>query len=227
MKKTNIFILSSLLIIMVSCYKYPDLNVSDQDQDMSITVYNKDTDFSNYKTYHLTDTVSFIYSKNDETIDSVLTDEDASVYLSSVRENMNNLGYIEKNNDSADIFIDINILNDIDDGIYLNVAYPIYPGWGWGWGYDSWGGYYGGYYGGWYYPYYYPTYYYNSVGTVLIDLIDLNISKIDPDTGKEFFEAQWTGILKGLLNNGSPSNQRIKSGINQCFDQSNYLNTNK
>lgn len=219
--KKKLFILSIISIFAVSCYKYPNINVSDQDQDISISIYNNDTDFSSYSTFQITDTVSFIYSKNGDVTDSILKPADAAIYIQTVKNNMIALGYMEINDGSADLFMDINIINDVDAGVYLNVAYP-----GWGWGYGGWGGYWGGYYGGWYYPYYYPTTYYNSVGTILIDMIDLNQSEISTETGEEYFEAQWSGIIKGLLNNSNPTNNRITTRINECFDQSPYLNIN-
>lgn len=222
MKKTNLLLLIIISLLTVSCYKYPDINVSDQDQDITITVYNKEAVFSNYSTFQITDTVSFIYSKNGDVTDSILDISDAAIYISTVRSNMLNLGYREVSDGTADLFMDINIVNDVDAGIQLNTVYP-----GWGWGYGGWGGYWGGYYGGWYYPYYYPTTYYNSVGTILIDMIDLNDSEINTENGQEYYEAQWSGIIKGLLNSSIPSNSRITSRINECFNQSPYLKINE
>lgn len=217
MKKKNLLLLSIVSLFAVSCYKYPDISVSDQDQDISITVYNKEADFKSYSTFEMTDTVSFIYSKNGNVIDSILPFEDAAIYINTVRENMIKLGYTEMADGTADLFMDVNIINDVDAGVYLNVSYP-----GYGWGYGGWGG----YYGGWYYPYYYPTYYYSSVGTILVDMIDLNDFVSNPD-GSKYYKAQWTGIIKGLLNNSSATNSRITTRINECFNQSPYLNINE
>ena len=95
MKKTNLLILSIASFFMVGCYKYPDINVSDQDQDISITVYNKDADFNSYSTFQMTDTVSFVYSKNGDVTDSTLDMSDAAIYINTVRNNMLELGYTE------------------------------------------------------------------------------------------------------------------------------------
>jgi len=137
--------------------------------------------------------------------------------LADIRRNFEQLGYQRVDKDAGqkpDVALLVGALSSNNW-----VAYTYYP-----WSYYC---YYYPYYCGWgiYYPYYptttlvnYPT------GTLLMDLVSLN----DADTEQQLTPSIWTGSVSGLLaDSDTDSATRIKSTIDQAFDQSPYLKVGK
>jgi len=118
--------------------------------------------------------------------------------LAQIRSNMDDLGFTEV----ADT-------NQADVVLVTAVTTTEYTS------YYSYGCYYYCY---WYYPPYWGSYTY-TVGTILI-----NMSRRDP--GASTVPVAWLAALNGY-SDASSNGPRIKSGINQAFEQSKYLGAGK
>jgi len=201
--------LSLLLgLIFSSCRKTP--NFDELSSDFVVTTNrDKTADFTEFKTYYISDTVANLGGTGD---DSILTDANAKTLVQTVKDNMNARGYtFVSRNAHPDLGLQLGIVK-VTTTVY-------YPGW--------WDGYYGWYdpwYWGWYYPYYYPysTYYSYSTGTVILNMYDL---KNAPD--RQQITGIWNNINFGAIGSSLSSNvQRGVNAIDQGFEQSPYIKTN-
>lgn len=212
-------IMGFMLFSLGSCY--PGNNdVEVKDLDVTLSFYDETTNFSDFNTYSLPDSVVVL----DQLSNQNGTGKFDSEILARVKTNLEGLGYVEETdpeNNVPDVLVLVSkVLNN-------NVeAYQYYNWWDYyGW-YPYWGAYPYGYGSGWspYYPWGGGTVVYSyKTGTVLIEMIDVAASN---EAAKEI-PTVWAGAINGLVE-GSDSeiNARINTTIDQVFDQSPYLKTN-
>ena len=201
---------------LTSCY--PDYGLSSSDHDVIVTQYAKSTDFSQYKTFAIIDSV---FHLTGDSLDSeYLSRKYDNLIINTITDNMKALGYDQVLNpespDSVDVVLYVAAQGSKVDQYYYGGwwgYYPGYPYWGWGGGYSS--SYYWGYPG---YPGYVgtTTYY---VGTIFINYVNTD------SFGEETVDVEWHAILNGLLNSDSytVTENRLADRINKAFEQSPYL----
>jgi hypothetical protein len=206
---------------------YPNDSISVSETDIVMTAYYDSVDFNTLKTYFMSDTV---FPVRDDTTDHSLI-ENNNLIIETIEDNMAKYGYTRVDKDYEGV-PDFSISSIAIEVTTINVGwwYPYYPGWGWGWGWykssrESDYYYYPGYPG--YYPpgywYGYPYYSSYTTGTLLMRMANpLDYRVIDGDTVVPIY---WAGAVNGVLSSGSDAS-RIKSGINQAFEQSPQIKTN-
>lgn len=197
-------------LALAACYPGDQLTV--EDADVVVTLFDPDADFSTKQSYAMPDSVIHLVPNGGT--DDIARDFDAQI-LAQVVSNMGALGFTREGDpDDADVILLISVT--VRDQIgYTGNPWAGYWGWyypyppGWGWGYYPW---YGG--GGTVYTY--------RTGTVLMDMIDPTAA----DSTLEKVPTIWIGALNGLLE-GNAVEERVIEGINQAFAQSPYLGQGK
>ena len=209
-----------LAFLISACY--PDENLTIEDLDIVGTFYEENTNYNIYSTFLMPDTI--IQIGDPESAGYIeLELENQDEILDQVRSNFIALGYVEETD--PDVEPDLVILVEVianDNYVLFTYPgggwwnwwgwYPWYPGWGWG--------------GGWGpgYPYYPPTGVYTyPTGTLIVDMLDAGAPA--PTLGDDIIPALWTGVLNGLLIETNNPN-RVFDGIDQMFNQSQYLKIN-
>jgi len=200
--------LLTILLMMWSCYPYSTTNVDDY--DVVVTTFDKDVNFSSFKTFSMPDSVVKLKG------DIEVSDDYDALMLLLVRQNMENLDYTYIEYDTTapkpDVIMAVGVVATKTTTISGGWGYP-----GWGWGGGWWG--YPGY--GWYYPPYYQVSSY-STGTVFVQMADPD--EADPD--EETIPVYWFARMNGLLRSSDSATESvIKKTINQAFEQSPYLGT--
>jgi hypothetical protein len=193
-------------VLLASCY--PEGAEFYEDTDVVFTNYVETYDFSSKGTYAIPDQIvkitgSALTGDPAEFIPDVV----ANSLLARIEQNMTNLGYTK---------VDISQNPDlIIAPAAIESTTVVY------W-YDYWGWYWGGYYPGWGYPYYpyYPSYSSYSTGTLVMTMIDPDVTAADGNA-----LSQWVGAIAGMLSYSYNAN-RSNRLIDQAFAQSPYLKTN-
>ena len=208
MKK--IFLISALALLAVACQKEP----YPQDNDDEYLVYTapaKNTDFSQYRTFDIADSLLIIgQSAKPEYSQS----NNALAIIQAFRTNMENLGYIyTPDNPNADLGIQMTYVVKTERYVqYYNDPYwwLDFPGY---WSPGYWGN-----YTGFYYPY--PVTYTYSTNALMIDMVNLTT----PKTGNEALEVVWSAYIGGPSSgNANYDVDLMKNAINQAYVQSAYL----
>ena len=223
MKKTFLFFLVTSLLVG-SCSFFNDDYQETLDQFVSVAYRADDTDFSQYKTYVIADSILYVDGDKNVRKKNDLTNEVKSV----VANQMNTLGYspfIPNDPTSRpDLIVDLSYI--------VTTTTTIYPGYWWGW--DYW------YYYDWFYPYYpydpyypyypggfYPYYPYPmypvassySTGSLTIDIVDFKNYKKDTNPA-----IVWHGLVRSVLISTHSSEERA-AAIKQCFEMMPPANT--
>jgi hypothetical protein len=197
--------LASLSVIFVGCAKQPMDNISAEESRIYITDHDSTVNFSNYKTYSISDSVAVI-DNNKST--QQLNDVD-SAYILAVKKYMQQAGYqLVTRKQNPDLGVNVNHIISTTTGV---ISYGDY--WNDYGGY--WDPYYWGYPGyGYYVPYAYSTYQIRE-GAVSIDFLDLKNASADKK-----INVIWTGLIRGSgIFNASLADTQVKA----LFDQSPYL----
>ncbi len=205
-----------MIVVLTSCYPGDPLSVSQM--DLVITLFDKNVDYSRFKTYVLPDTVVFLTdSSHQDEIDHSNDD----FIISKVRENIERMGFVKETNpeqNKPDAVFLIAATNTEYVGYYGGYWdwWGWYPGWSW-WGYPpGWGWYYPPYYGGGTYSF--------TAGTIFISMLDVK----NYDEENKVMPIPWVAALNGLLEDNSVNlRNRIETGIKKAFDQSPYLGEGK
>ena len=217
--------LTTVVISLSSCYPSDDLSI--EETDLVYASYYDSVNFSQIKTYYMTDTVYVV--RDDTTDHSLIKHNDEIIQL--IATNMANYGYTritDISSDTPDVRVTaaaITVKN-----VTIGWWYPYYPGWGWGWYWKksslSPDYYYPGYPG--YYPpgywWGYPYYSSYTTGTLIMEManpLDTRIVKNDTVT-----PIYWTGAVNGVLGTDASNLQRTESGINKAFELSPEIKTN-
>ncbi|MDH3698615.1 MAG: DUF4136 domain-containing protein [Flavobacteriaceae bacterium] len=166
MKSLKKFYLPALALIMLtSCVSV-----------RVVTDYDRDTDFTEYKSY------AFYKTGIDK---AEISDLDKRRILKAIETEMGSRGFVKS--ESPDLLVSIFTKEKERVDVYNN---NFGWGWGWGWGYPYWGGYWGGYWGPGWGGYWGPNVSARTEGALYIDLIDAK--------NKELI---WQGRGQGSLNN--------------------------
>ncbi len=218
-------LLGAALALGLSAACYPGSIENIQEVDVVVTTRDTTANFSQFLLYAMPDTVVQV----DDTVDGVpiLSHDFDDLIVATVAQNLAARGYVRVNvpdnpaNLPPDSIPDFVLLLSMYGASHTQVSWI--PGWGWGWpGWGWWPPYGPGW--GWGYPgWWYSTSY--ETGTLFMDWIDPNnpAQPSDPPT----IPIAWTGVLRGLLGGGAGSTAtRLTDGINQAFDQSDYLRRN-
>ena len=213
----NSILLLAVVFLMGSCY--PSENLRVEELDIVATLYDTDLDYSIFNTYVMPDTIVQIGDPEDPGFIELPLDNQDEI-LDQIRTGFENLGYVEEldpGNNEPDVVILVEVIAQENYILYTYPPggwwgwwgwYPWYPGWGWG---PGWGPGYCCGVGVQSYP----------EGTLIVDMLDAG--KL---TGEEdLIPAVWTGVLNGLLYESNDPN-RVPNGIDQMFEQSQYLRTN-
>src|SRR6185437_7555436 len=123
MKKTILFLLglAGSSIIYPGCSKQPLDNLTNDESRIYITDHDSTVNFSNYKTYSISDSVAVIDNRNST---HELNDVDQA-YIGAVKKYMNQMGYIltDKNN-NPDVGVDVSRIIITDTGILITEDIP-------------------------------------------------------------------------------------------------------
>lgn len=192
-----------------ACEKDPDTDKLENGV-VVLTNYQSGTNFTSFSTFYVPDSILVIDGEKGDTTYS--TTANAQSIINTVISNMTSKGYTEATDkSSADLGIQ---LSYIKDTYYLTtVGSPWrYSGYWWpGYWNGGWGNY------GWYYPYA-ITYSYN-VGSMIIDMVNLNGTVVSGN-----LPIIWNAYINGLIQSNSEVNlNKTISGINQAFTQSSYI----
>jgi hypothetical protein len=199
------------LLLFSSCRKTPDLTELSLNLAV-ITNGSRNSSFSSYKTYYISDTIANIAGS---LTDTIYTGPYALQLVNAIKQNMAARGYTFVTKDqSPDLGINTAILR-----VTIDQTVMYYPGY-WGGYAGYWNPYYWGYGGmGYYYPYG-ATYSYK-IGTFVMNVADLKNA-----TENKHITMIWTGYLLGYLGDNTATNIAAGvSGINTAFNQSSYFTT--
>jgi hypothetical protein len=206
-----------LLPLVFGCY--PHGAQSYTDYDLVYTNFSDSTNFSQYKTFALPDSVIKITGDvfNNSSGDGkpeFLPPAYSEAILGQIAKNMIAYGWTE---------VDKNANPDAILLPEVTTTTNIY--WYYDWGY--WGWYYPGYYPGWgwYYPGYYPPYVSSyTTGTLLIQMTDQKSINVNPQGTVANVPVIWVCILNGLANGSTADvTTRVQNNLDQAFAQSPYL----
>jgi len=200
----------SFVLIVVSAFLlwgcYPQGPEYVEDLDVVLTSHKAEYDFTSKATYAMPDRIVKITGDIAEGEEpSFIPDINAQKILTTIANNMADLGWQR---------VDV---EDSPDLLLLPAAWETTTIYYW---YDYWyGWWYGGYYPYW--PYYPPVSYSSySTGTLLMALIDPDITGTNGNP-----VSQWAGAINGLLT-GTYDANRVNKAINKAFAISPYLKTN-
>ncbi|MBT8236569.1 MAG: DUF4136 domain-containing protein [Bacteroidia bacterium] len=157
-----------------------------------VTDYDRDTNFSEYKSY------AFYKTGIDK---AEISDLDKKRILRAIEAEMGSRGLVKS--ESPDLLVSIFTKEKERVDVFNNSF-----GFGWGWGYPYWGGYWGGYWGPWG-GYWGPNVSTRTEGALYIDLIDAKNK-----------ELVWQGRGQGSLNNFrniEKKEERIKEFVSEIL----------
>lgn len=200
--------LAGMSFAYTGCTKDPINNLSSDESRIYITDHDSSVNFSNYKTFSISDSVAVI---NNGIMKKQLGAVD-SAYINAVTKYMEQDGYtLVSQEQNPDLGIDVNRIISTTTGV---ISYGDY----W-YDYNSyWDPYYWGYPDyGYYLPYAYSVYQINE-GAISIDMLDLKNA-----AQNKKINVIWTGLIRG---EGIFDATVADSGVQALFDQSPYLKTN-
>ena len=200
--------LASMSFVYIGCTKDPIKNLSSDESRIYITDHDSSVNFSNYKTFNISDSVAVIDNGN---VQKQLSAVD-SAYKNAVNKYMVQEGYtLVSKEQNPDLGVDVNRIISTSTGV---ISYGDY----W-YNYNSyWDPYYWGYPGyGYYIPYGYSVYQIKE-GAISVDVLDLKNAAQDKK-----INVIWTGLIRG---SGIFNTTVADSGVKALFDQSPYLKTN-
>ena len=224
MKKTIQFLgFICALVLLNSCYKSPDLSGLSSELVVATDV-DLEVDFTDFDTYYLSDTIFIVTNSIKDDSIMVASPTNSPFYnvaavqiLQETESNMSERGYArtttpsDVNDGTAEIAIATAIIQVTNTGQTCWGWWGGYPGYWppWGWGGD-----------GYYYPY--CSYYKFDTGTLSIEIGDLT----NPDNVGRIPTA-WNAAMFGVLSSYDTTNvERALRGVEQAFDQSQYIQNN-
>jgi hypothetical protein len=194
------------LLFTLACTKYPPATDRLLEDLAVLTQYDVTIDYSQYKTFQISDSVGVI-TNNDS---SRVKNGNTMTVVNSIINNMKARGFTQVTK-NADLAFNVIYFKNV----HVNAYSP-----GWYWGYP---GYYPPYWYGYNYNYSYPYYpvYYTSYtsGTLGWDMVDLKNANTD-----QKLYIRWTVIIRGLLT-GTHSMSDITNSISKAFTQTPQIST--
>ena len=197
---SSLLILVSLVFALQSCY--PGDEITAADTDIVVTYFDKDADFATKLTYSIPDKIIRLDENGDPIDDPGANDQLA---LNRIKSNLDQAGFTE--------IADPDTSDPLKRPDVFVIVFANQSTWVSGGCYSSWYSYY--------YPYYgwcYPVYYTYDIGTMLIAMVDPSEQK----------NALWIAALNGILEDTNAGiADRLTNGIDQAFEQSQYLSEGK
>lgn len=192
--------------LVSGCTKDPMKNLTDEESRIYISNRDNNVNFSTYKTYSISDSVSVI--DNNSFAGQKATATDLQL-LAAVRSALESRGYVRvSRTQSPDLGVNVSRLyNTSTSVVNLN---------------DYWGG-YGGYYDPYYwgyggYGYGYPSAYglvQSTEAMISVDLLDLKNAPAN-----QSIRVIWNGLIRG---SGVFGSDAVTNGVQALFTQSPYL----
>ena len=218
MKRYLILAAFALAAAMQSCY--PEGPEYASDMDVAITSYKSGTNFKNYSSFTLPDTIIYFDNRSESGIGHSL---DGPI-LRLIANEFESFGYtrIDPEEDGMPSFVvTVSAFSQKNYSYYIN---NWGNNWNWYWG-SLWPGYTFNPYYSWMPPYGFYSY---QDGSIVIDMIDNKTLNDGENSSNKNVNVLWNGTVSGIL---TGSNQlllsRILDRIEQCFEQSeSYLNIN-
>lgn len=210
--KFGLLSVSLSLLLFAGCESYPGMEDSVQEQLVAVTNYDTSVDFSKFKTFAISDSVTYV-DMDSQTFTRKAYKDDAKLqnFADQVKKNLESLGYTAVSTKSNNIDLGINLSAIKSTTVIVNTT----PWWYY-WDYCYWDWWSCGYYP--YYPYSYPYpvvvggY---EVGIASIDMFQVIKGNIgNNNTAKSL----WTGAIRGLLD-GSHAESQFNGAISDCFNQ--------
>lgn len=187
------------LFLVVGCKKA-------EKQKVVYTSRDSNCDYSQFKTYYISDTVGMI-DNNDDTL---LTDDSyAQGVVLAIKQNMRNRGYLYAHlNENPDFGICVSVSRKANvDMYYSGKSSSAFCNYYFRYGYN--------------YPYYYPfrVYIPNSRSTIIIDIVDTkHAATTEQNT------VVWNTVMAGPVSYDLDVNLKdAVNSINKAFEQSPYL----
>lgn len=200
-----------LTVGLSGCQKDNELDKLDADYRV-VTDYEPTTDFSNFQSYYLPDSILFIgENEHAQYLDYV----QAQPILDVFHRNMRKKGYIRATSkEEADLGLQVTYIASTRHF----TGYTTSPYWWWGYA-DYWSSFYWGNWGHWHYLY--PVSFSVSTGALLTDMLNLKAEKgIDKQ-----LPVIWQSYLTGLLHSSDNVNVALAiRAVDQAFEQSAYIN---
>ncbi len=191
-------------VLAVSCNEYPEMEGDNTAQLVSWTYYEPDTNYAQYRTFYVEDSMGVI---EDDKQPTVIQNARSRLIRNKIIDCMENAGYVQtEEKDKADLYLSTMEITETN----ISVSYD--PGY-WG-GYDPWGW-------GYYYPYpYYSPYYISSAYTTQTFSIQMGdcMHKYVNEDGKTAMNVIWNAVIKGMTGYNR-SDTEIENAIQECFDQ--------
>lgn len=191
--------------LLVSCEEYPEMEGDNMAQLVSWTYYEPDTNFTQYKTFFVEDSMGVIEEDQSTTI---VQNARTRTIRNQIIECMENAGYVQtEDKDAADLYMTMMEVNQ------TNISISYDPGY-WG-GYDPWG------WGYFYSPgYYYSPYYISSAYTTQTFSIQMGdgMHRYVNEDGNRVMTVVWNAVIKGITGYDR-SDTEIQNAIRECFYQ--------
>ena len=220
-KHLLLWALGPMLLGSVGCQKTPSTSAL-QNEFLVYTAYDDDADFRAIDTYYIPDSILLIGSHaldaEGNKVAKYWTDNQALSLINTIVGQMNSCGYTRLTDNDAKTTADVGLqVSYVEESTYF-VGYND-PYWWLDYPY-YWPPAYWGPWAGWYYPY--AVYYGYTIGALLVEMVDLNAQS---DAGVKQLPVIWNSFISGLLRpNGSIDIDEATQGIDQAFEQSQYLN---
>ncbi len=198
--------ISIIALLLSSCEEYPGMEGDNEAQLVAWTYYEPDTNFTQYKTFYIGDSLGVI---EDENV-SVTQNARSRLIRDQIIECMEEAGY-EQVSEKAEADLRLTMMEITETNVSISYD-PGYLG-----GYDPWGW---GYYYYPYYSYYYSPYYISSAYTTQTYSIQMGdaLHKYVNHEGNQVMNVVWNAVIKGLTGYNR-SETEIKNTIRECFEQ--------
>jgi hypothetical protein len=205
MKQYAIVPFAAALFVLASCTKDPIKNLSADENRLYITKRDSSTNFSNFRTFSISDSVAIV---SNDRVHRKTRDAFDTAFIAALSNSMQQRGYtLVPKTQSPDLGINVNnIINTYTGYVDYGNYYGDY--------YGYWDPYYWGYPGYGYYGSYIGTYQVNE-GVISVDMFDLKNAAAN---GK--IKAVWNGVIRG---SGNDNSANIASNVKALFDQSPYI----
>ena len=206
MSSTLTTALLGVVVLLSSCSKDPLKQLSQDETRIYITNRDSSANFSSYKTYSISDSVTVVHDQQGAKEASASD----SAYITAVKKYMQQAGYtLVSRTQNPDIGIDVSrvynttgVINYSDYGGYYGDYYDPYY-----WGYYDYG---------YYMPYGYSVYQITE-GAMSIDMLDLKNASTNHK-----INFIWSGLIRG---EGIFSATGADAQVKALFDQSTYIKT--
>jgi hypothetical protein len=203
----RLLFVATAFLTLIGCRKDPQNNLSDEEQRIYITNYDKTASFSTYRTYAIADQV-VVVDGSSSSQQSTAADQ---ALMQALDRALQSRGFQKvATNATADVGVQISRIIRTSTGFVTGPDYysywdPFYWGYGGGWG-SGWGG---------WGPGYSVIPYEVQEGMLAIDMIDL--------TNNSSPRVLWNALVRGP---GLASTATVDDIVNKLLAQSLYLQTN-